>query len=164
MVRGLDYYAHTAFEFTTKELGAQGTVMAGGRYDGLVEMLGGPHTPGIGWAAGIERLAMLVGRNIPEKPRPIAFIPLGKEAEKKGIRLVNDLRRRYLRVEMAYDGNLKKHMKYANKISASHCLILGEDDLAKNEIQLKNMDHGKQIAIPLGRDVVDNILQKIGKV
>ena len=80
LVRGLDYYCHTAFEFTTEALGAQGAVLAGGRYDGLVETMGGPPTPGVGWAGGIERLAALVGEvagEVAAAPRPIAIVPLG---------------------------------------------------------------------------------------
>src|SRR5258708_6705462 len=80
LVRGLDYYCHTAFEFTTDELGAQSAVMAGGRYDGLIEQMGGPATPGIGWAAGVERLALLV-RDVPLPARPIAIVPVGPEGE-----------------------------------------------------------------------------------
>ncbi len=80
LVRGLDYYCHAAFEFTTEELGAQGTVLAGGRYDGLIEQLGGQPTPGTGWAAGVERLAMLIAAP-PEEPRPIAVVPVGEDQE-----------------------------------------------------------------------------------
>ena len=80
LVRGLDYYTHTAFEFVTTDLGAQGTVIGGGRYDGLVEMMGGPAMPGVGWAAGIERLAMLIDEP-PAPPRPIALVPIGEAAE-----------------------------------------------------------------------------------
>ena len=80
LVRGLDYYTHTVFEFVTTDLGAQGTVLAGGRYDGLVELMGGPAMPGVGWAAGIERLAMLIDEP-PAPPRPIALVPIGEAAE-----------------------------------------------------------------------------------
>ena len=86
LVRGLDYYTHTAFEFTTDELGAQGAVLAGGRYDGLVATMGGPDTPGIGWAAGIERLAMLRDAT-PAMPRPVAVVPIGEAAEREALRL-----------------------------------------------------------------------------
>ena len=85
LVRGLDYYTHTAFEFTTTELGAQGAVLAGGRYDGLVATMGGPDTPGIGWAAGVERLAMLLDET-PAAPRPVAVVPIGEAAELAALR------------------------------------------------------------------------------
>src|SRR5204863_9310686 len=80
LVRGLDYYTHTAFEFVTTDLGAQGTVIGGGRYDGLVELMGGPAMPGVGWAAGIERLALLIGEP-PAPLRPVALVPLAEAAE-----------------------------------------------------------------------------------
>src|SRR5204862_3047794 len=80
LVRGLDYYTHTVFEFVTTDLGAQGTVLAGGRYDGLVELMGGPAMPGVGWAAGIERLAMLIDEP-PASSRPISIVPIGAIAE-----------------------------------------------------------------------------------
>src|SRR4051794_15011081 len=101
LVRGLDYYRHTAFEFITDRLGAQGTVIAGGRYDGLIEALGGPHTPAVGWAAGIERLAMMI--DAPEPETPIAVIvPLGGRAEAAGERLLADLRRAGIAADMAF--------------------------------------------------------------
>jgi histidyl-tRNA synthetase len=92
LVRGLDYYTHTAFEFVTGALGAQGAVIAGGRYDGLIEMLGGPPTPGIGWAGGIERLAMLAD-GAPAPERPIAFVPMGEAAERLALKICHGLRR-----------------------------------------------------------------------
>src|SRR5205085_6311675 len=91
LVRGLDYYTHTAFEFVTADLGAQGTVMGGGRYDGLVEMMGGPALPGIGWAAGIERLAMLIAEPPPPR-RPAAVVPTGEAAEGEALTLAGGLR------------------------------------------------------------------------
>ena len=90
-MRGLDYYTHTAFEFVTTELGAQGTVMGGGRYDGLVELMGGPALPGVGWAAGIERLAMLLAE-LPAPRRPIAVVPVGEAAERAAPTLAEALR------------------------------------------------------------------------
>src|SRR6478672_10504801 len=92
LVRGLDYYRHTAFEFVTDALGAQGTVLAGGRYDGLVEALGGPHTPAIGWAAGIERLSMLIDAPQPDRPTAV-IVPMGAAAEQAAVAILADLRR-----------------------------------------------------------------------
>ena len=103
LVRGLDYYCHTAFEFTTTRLGAQGAVLAGGRYDGLIETLGGPPTPGVGWAAGIERLAML-SQGAPEARRPIAIIPIGELAEGPALKLCMELRRAGFRVDLGDSG------------------------------------------------------------
>ncbi|WP_259781171.1 histidine--tRNA ligase [Aestuariispira ectoiniformans] len=148
LVRGLDYYCHTAFEFTTTALGAQGTVMAGGRYDGLIGQMGGQPTPGVGWAAGIERLSMLAG-NAPAAKRPVVIVPMGGEAEVKALRIAEDLRAEDLRVEMAYSGNMKKRMKHANKVNARFAVVLGDDELAKGVAGLKDLDSGKQQEVPL---------------
>ena len=91
LVRGLDYYNHTAFEFTTDRLGAQGTVLAGGRYDGLIGTMGGPATAGVGWAAGVERLAMMIDGPLPAQ-RPVAIVPVGPDAEAKSPSLSQELR------------------------------------------------------------------------
>jgi histidyl-tRNA synthetase len=148
LVRGLDYYCHTAFEFTTTELGAQGTVMAGGRYDGLAALMGGPATPGIGWAAGIERLSMM----LPEAPkarRAIAVVPIGVAAETKAAALAEQLRRAGYAIELGYSGNLGKRLKRADKLSAAAAIILGDDELAKGVATLRDLDSGEQTAVPL---------------
>jgi len=143
LVRGLDYYCHTAFEFTTEALGAQGTVLAGGRYDGLVSQMGGAPVPGIGWAAGIERLAMLDER-VPDPPRPIAVIPVNKEVESEAMRLAHWLRGAGLVVELAYRGNLSRRMKRANRLNARAAVIVGPDELARGAATLRDLDSGDQ--------------------
>ena len=148
LVRGLDYYCHTAFEFTTTELGSQGTVMAGGRYDGLAALMGGPATPGIGWAAGIERLSMMLAE-IPKLRRPIAVMPVGAAAETKAAALAEQLRRAGHAIELGYGGNLGKRLKRADKLSAAAAIILGEDELAKGVATLRDLDSGEQSAVPL---------------
>ena len=148
LVRGLDYYCHTAFEFTTDALGAQSAVMAGGRYDGLIEQLGGPSTPGVGWAAGIERLAMLSGIEL-EAPRPVVMVPMGADAEKAALGLLRDLRTAGVRSEMAFSGNMKKRMKHANKIGARIAVILGDNELAQGVAQVKVLDDGTQSEVAL---------------
>ena len=148
LVRGLDYYCHTAFEFTTEHLGAQGTVLAGGRYDGLVTAMGGRDTPGVGWAAGIERLSMLLA-DLPEKPRPIAVIPAGNGAEGEALRLTEELRRAGLNVELGYSGNLAKRMKRANKIHARAAVILGEDEMSRGAATVRDLDSGDESEVPL---------------
>jgi histidyl-tRNA synthetase len=148
LVRGLDYYRHTAFEFITDRLGAQGTVLAGGRYDGLIESLGGPHTPAVGWAAGIERLAMMIGTPEPEKPS-VAVIPLGERAEAEAQRIVAGLRREGVATEMAYRGNMKKRLSRANAAGAAYALIIGDDELERGEAQLKNLASGEQRSVSL---------------
>ena len=150
LVRGLDYYCHTAFEFTTTALGAQGTVMGGGRYDGLIEAMGGPSTPGIGWAAGIERLAMLIAEP-PSPARPLAVVPMGAEAEAMAQVLARDLRRIGFAVELGYSGNLKKRLQRANRAKARAALILGEDELKRQAIAVRDLDSGDQQEVPLNR-------------
>jgi histidyl-tRNA synthetase len=150
IVRGLDYYGHTAFEFVTAKLGAQGTVMAGGRYDGLVAEMGGPATPAVGWAAGIERLAMLMDI-APPAPSAVAVIPIGDAAEAKAVEILQDLRNNGIRAEMAYRGNLKRRMERANKTGARAAIILGADDLAAGHAQVKDLGTGAQEAVPFAQ-------------
>ncbi len=148
IVRGLDYYGHTAFEFVTTRLGAQGTVMAGGRYDGLVEEMGGPPTPAVGWAAGVERLAMLLPET-PAAPGPVAVVPVGEAAEAAALDVLAALRRAGIRAETAYRGNLKRRMERANRIGARAAIILGEAELARGVAQLKDLRSGEQQEVAL---------------
>ena len=148
IVRGLDYYNHTAFEFVTDRLGAQGTVMAGGRYDGLVEQMGGPPTPAVGWAAGVERLAMLLGDPAPP-PGPVAVVPVGEDAEAPAMAVLQALRQAGIRAEMAYRGNLKRRMERANRIGARAAVILGAEEAARGVAQLKRLDTGAQEEVAL---------------
>jgi histidyl-tRNA synthetase len=148
LVRGLDYYTHTAFEFVTSDLGAQGTVIGGGRYDGLVEMMGGPATPGVGWAAGIERLAML----IPEpagSPRPIALVPVGRAGEQLALRLAEELRDAALPIDLGYSGNLARRMRRANRIGARAAVLIGDDEITRSIATLRDLDSGAQSDVPL---------------
>ena len=148
LVRGLDYYCHTAFEFITTALGSQGAVLAGGRYDGLIEMMGGPPTPGIGWGSGIERLAMLIG-DPPAPERPIAVIPVGEEAQIASLKIAHELRQSGIPVDMAYKGNLGRRMKRANKVNARAALIIGGDELARDVVTLRDLDSGEQAEVPI---------------
>ena len=143
LVRGLDYYRHTAFEFVTDRLGAQGTVLAGGRYDGLIGSLGGPETPGVGWAAGIERLAMLVEEPSVERPE-FVVIPAGQDATAFCAGLAADLRRRGLYCDMAYRGNLKKRLQRADAAGAGYAIIVGDDEMSENEIAVRSLKSGEQ--------------------
>ena len=148
LVRGLDYYCHTAFEFTTEALGAQGTVLAGGRYDGLVSAMGGAETPGVGWAAGIERLAMLIA-DAPGAQRPIAVVPVGGGAETAAFNLAQELRRDGFTVDIGYGGNLSRRMKRANKLRACLAVILGEDELRAGTVTVRDLDTGEQEEVAL---------------
>jgi len=148
--RGLDYYSHTAFEFTTTHIGAQGTVLGGGRYDGLIETMGGPATAGIGWAAGIERLALMV--TPPAETRAlIAVVPVGDDpaVQAAALALANRLRRAGHAVDQGYRGNVGKRMKRADKLGASRALILGESELAAGIVQLRDLATGEQRSLPL---------------
>jgi histidyl-tRNA synthetase len=137
IVRGLDYYNHTAFEFVTTALGAQGTVLAGGRYDGLVEQMGGPSVPGVGWAAGIERLSMLIAapRAV---ARPAVIIPMDENAEITALEILKSLRQSGIAAEIGYSGNAKKRLERANKSGADFAVLVGED------VKLKNLADGSQ--------------------
>jgi histidyl-tRNA synthetase len=149
LVRGLDYYTHTAFEFVTTDLGAQGTVMGGGRYDGLVELMGGPAMAGVGWAAGIERLAMLI-HEPPAPPRPVALVPIGEAAEAFALRLAEDLRAHGVGVDLGYSGNLQRRLRRADRIGARAAVLLGEDELAKGAATVRDLDSGEQSEVALG--------------
>ena len=146
LVRGLDYYSHTAFEFITSALGAQGTVMAGGRYDGLVGQMGGPATAGIGWAAGVERLAMLMGE-MAAPARPLAVIPMGDD--NAALALTQKLRHAGFSVELGFSGNMKKRLIRANKVNARAAIILGEDEMSHGAATVRDLDSGEQQEVPL---------------
>ncbi|AOW47761.1 histidine--tRNA ligase [Acetobacter ascendens] len=143
IVRGLDYYNHTTFEFVTNRLGSQGTVLAGGRYDGLVKQMGGPEVPAIGWAAGIERLSMLL-EQVPPAPRSVVLVPVGAPDESAVVQILQGLRGQGVRTEIGYKGSLRKRMERAGKQNASHVLFLGEDELAKGLFRVKNMETGAE--------------------
>jgi histidyl-tRNA synthetase len=149
LVRGLDYNIHTAFEFVTTDLGAQGTVLGGGRYDGLMSLMGGPETPGVGWAAGVERLASLM-REPAAPARPIAVIPVGEQGEAEAMKLARQLRQLGYVIDLGYSGNLRKRMERANKINARAAVILGEDELRRNAATLRDLDTREQVEVPLG--------------
>ncbi|GAA0270236.1 histidine--tRNA ligase [Alteraurantiacibacter aestuarii] len=155
LVRGLDYYRHTAFEFITDRLGAQGTVLGGGRYDGLMESLGGAPTPAVGWAAGIERLAMLVGER-DAAPLDVAIIPLGSAAELHGAGILATLRGHGICADMDFRGNMKKRMQRANNSGASVAVIIGDDELAKGVANVKDLIGGDQAEAPLV-DICDHV-------
>ncbi len=159
LVRGLDYYCHTAFEFTTDALGAQGAVLAGGRYDGLIETMGGAPTPGVGWAGGIERLGLLLD-TAPESPRPIALVPLGARAEAAALGIADALRRAGHSVELTYRGSLSKRLKRADQAHASAAVILGDDELDRGVATVRDLTSGEQTEAPL--DGLDAALRRHG--
>jgi histidyl-tRNA synthetase len=153
MVRGLDYYTRTTFELLTTELGAQGAIGAGGRYDGLVRQLGGPEVSGIGFAMGMERLVMLLGQKggLANVPGPDLFlVTLGEKACERGFVLQQNLRTAGMHVMMDHEGrSMKNQLKQADKQRARFALMLGEEELEKGEAALKDMRSGEQEIIAL---------------
>jgi histidyl-tRNA synthetase len=148
LVRGLDYYCHTVFEFSTTALGAQNAVCAGGRYDGLISDLGGPKTAGVGWASGVDRLALML-KDIELTEKPVAIIPMGDDAEAVGLVIAQLLRQTGIRVDMGYSGNMQKRMKRADKLGSTHALILGSTELEQKILQVKNLSTGEQREVSL---------------
>ena len=122
-------------------------MLGGGRYDQLVEQMGGPPTPGVGWAAGIERLAMLLAAT-PATPRPVAVIPMGEAEQTAAIEILATLRRAGIAAEAAYRGNLKKRLERANRINARAAVLIGADELARGAVTLKTLDDGAQRELP----------------
>ena len=142
LVRGLDYYRHTAFEFVTDQLGAQGTVLAGGRYDGLIEQLGGPHTPAVGWAAGIERLAMLIDASTQDDPL-IAVVPDRAEQAEEANRITAHLRRNEVRVYRALKGNSKRQAEQARKEGVDAIVFVRDPTLGPDRINVSRSSESK---------------------
>ncbi len=147
LVRGLDYYCHSVFEFTTTELGAQSAILSGGRYDGLVEMLGGPKTAGVGWAAGVDRLADLCGNAIlPAAQPPISIVAHGDSALSEAMKFASLLRSRNLYCEVFLTGNFKKKLEKANKLKTETSILIFEQDGGNLEFKLKNFKTGEETA------------------
>ena len=154
IVRGLDYYTKTAFEFVTTKIGAQGTVCGGGRYDKLVEEVGGPSTPGVGFGLGKERLLLTMeacGVEIPEPAGADVFIAvMGDEAKAAGLKLMRELRQQGIAVQMDIMGrNIKNQFKYANRINAKKTVVIGQDELEKNSFAIKDMATSQQVNVPM---------------
>ena len=165
LVRGLDYYTRTAFEIAYPPLGAQSAVAGGGRYDGLVEELGGSPTPAVGFAAGIERvlLALTQQNLLPEEPpaADVFIIALGAAAGATAFPLLHDLRRGGVRALMDYAGrSMKAQMKQANKAGARYAVILGEDELRSGTAALRDMTESTQETIPLA-DMVQRLISEV---
>jgi len=161
IVRGLDYYTKTVFEFVTTEIGAQGTVCGGGRYDGLIEQLGGQHVPALGFGMGIERLLLVMDKQncayLAPKKCDIYFATMGDAALEKAMELAKQLREYGLYAEYDLMGRgLKAQMKYANKIGAAFTIVLGDNELAESKAKLKDMEKGEETEILLDDKFVGN--------
>jgi histidyl-tRNA synthetase len=165
LVRGLDYYMRTTFEFVHGGLGAQSAIGGGGRYDGLSETIGGPPLPGIGFGLGVDRTMLALdaeGVAVPLPQRVVVYgVPLGDAAAREVYRLVVALRRAGIAADMAFGGKgLKGAMKGADRSGASFALVLGERDLAAGSVQLKDLRTAEQVGVPLA-DVVKTIKEKL---
>lgn len=156
LVRGLDYYTKTAFEIKYPPLGAQSAVAGGGRYDGLIEEMGGNPTPAVGFATGLERLLLaLESQNLlPEKNRSVDayVVALGEAAQAEGFKLLNSLRQQGLSAAMDFAGrSMKAQMKQANKLGAKYSVILGEDEIAEGVVMLRSMEDSSQAKVPMAQ-------------
>lgn len=148
LVRGLDYYTRTTFEFKTPGLGAQDTIIGGGRYDGLIELFGGEPTPALGFGLGMERLLIALSLEEIEEPLLYFIATVGDEDREYAVELMRNLRSKGLRVEMSYDKkSLKSQMKLANRIGARFTLIIGEDERRLNKVKRRDMKTGEEILI-----------------
>ena len=161
LVRGLDYYTKTAFEVQYAPLGSQSAVAGGGRYDGLVEELDGPHTPAVGFAMGMERLLLALEKQglLPEEVQePSVFVvSLGDAAKVAGFTLVKELRERYIIAETSGEAkSMKSQLKHANKINAKYVIIVGDDELARREAILRDMENGEQETVAIDA-IVDRV-------
>lgn len=146
LVRGLDYYTSTIFEFINDHQGAQNTVLAGGRYDDLIGKMGGKATPAVGYASGVERL-MLLNRKEVAKKRPITITYIDEAQKLKAFEITNKLRKNGLKCEFIFAGNFKKQMKKANQNNSSYVVILGEDELKNNEVTVKDFETATEYKI-----------------
>ena len=165
IVRGLDYYTRTVFEFITTDIGAQGTVCGGGRYDGLIETLGGPKTPALGFGMGLERLILTMEKQgcefMEERKCDLYFASMGENAQKKAVQLATLMREEGFKVEYDVVGRgLKPQMKYADKIGARFVIVIGDNEIETNSAKLKNMQTGDQIDVTLD----ENLLESFGAV
>jgi histidyl-tRNA synthetase len=155
LVRGLDYYCHTVFEFKTNELGSQNTLIGGGRYNGLIKMLGGKDIPGVGWAGGIERI-MLLMKDIPQMEVDIHLAILDSSFKTHAIKIYDFLIKNNFSVYWNYKYNLKKSLSLANEKKVNYLIIVGENEKANNNFSIKNLLNGEQVIVS-----IDNILDHL---
>ena len=154
LVRGLDYYCHTVFEFKTLDLGSQDTLIGGGRYDGLTKLLGGPDIPGVGWAGGIERLIMLMD-DIKSLQQTIHLIIINESFREYGLKIANQLRNKNINVHFDYKYNLKKSLSHANQSGARYAIIIGEEEVKNNLCILKDLNKNVQEKKPIENIIKD---------
>ena len=148
LVRGLDYYCHTVFEFKSEELGSQDTLIGGGRYNGLIKTLGGPDISGVGWAGGVERLILLMNNN-KKLNDTIHLVLMSQKFHSYGLKILDRLRKNNLKVNFDYKYNLKKSLSQANQLNVEYVIIIGEDEVSKNLCTLKYLKKNTQETITL---------------
>ena len=163
LVRGLDYYTKTVFEITSESIGSQSAVCGGGRYDGLVEEIGGPRTPAVGFGLGMERLLLVLENTGYQIEKPVRYdlyiASMGQEAEEKAFFLAHELRLSGAKIEIDHVGrSVKAQLKYADKIGARYVLVLGGDELNRGEAKLKRMNDGTEIATALVADDISKLM------
>lgn len=164
LVRGFDYYTHSVFEFTTPHLGAQSAILSGGRYNGLISSMGGPDTPGVGWAAGVERLALLVDPTLVASHQPLITVAgVDLKTEIYVSEVARDLRAAGLKVETLMKGNLKKKLEKSAKLKAFATVIAGEDEMNKQTISLKFLEERTQIEVPK-KEALKALQEKLSKI
>ncbi|MGO1478094.1 histidine--tRNA ligase [Senegalia sp. (in: firmicutes)] len=165
IVRGLDYYTKTAFEFISSEIGAKSTVCGGGRYDGLVEQIGGPHTPAIGFGMGIERLLLTLENNNIELPKDddldIFIVTMDEKSKALAMKIIKDLREINISSDLDHlDRSVKAQFKYSNKLNSTYTIVIGNDEIENKSVKIKNMKTSEQEEISL-ENIVENIKKKI---
>jgi histidyl-tRNA synthetase len=164
LVRGLEYYTRTTFEVINPHLGAQNALAGGGRYDGLIEMMGGPSTPGIGFAVGLERVMASIPGDAEEQPalQGVYIATMGQDAHRSGMLLLQELRRRGVRGLIDHEArSLKGQMRQANKDRVRYCLILGEEELTQGRVTLRDMAKAEQQSLAL-ESVIERLLELEG--
>ena len=164
IVRGLDYYTRTVFEFVSTDIGAQGTVCGGGRYNGLVSQLGGKETPGIGFGCGLERLLLVLENtntlNAPKENSLVYIAPMGDKAKKEAQKIVDSLRDKDISAQTdLMDRSVKAQMKYANKLGVKYVVVLGDSELESGEVELKDMETSSSESIKLS-ELITKLLNK----
>ena len=167
IVRGLDYYTKTAFEFVTTSIGAQGTVCGGGRYDNLIEEVGGPSTPGVGFGLGIERLLLTMEANGVEIPKPreteVFIVIMGDRAKKYGLKLAGELRASGINTEIdLLERNIKGQFKAADRSGAAYAVVIGDNEIETEILNVKILDKSEQIEVSMD-SIVKTLCEKLEK-
>ena len=155
LVRGLDYYCHTVFEFKNYEIGSQDTLIGGGRYDGLIKSIGGPDIPGVGWAGGIERIKMLLEDSFTNEDK-VNLILMNEKFKNYGLKILDILRKNNIRTLFDFKYNLKKSLSFANSMNSKYAIIIGEEEYQQNACTIKNLHKNSQVTISFD-EIINNL-------